>query len=108
MTDQRSPQAQLYRNWYKTRRWQAKRKAQLTKQPLCAMCLKAGAFTPATVADHHVPHKGDERLFWEGELRSLCALHHNSAKQREEKRGYSGEADSDGWPIDPRHPSNAA
>ena len=29
------------------------------------------------------PHKGD------GELQSLCRLHHESAKKREEARGYS-------------------
>jgi 5-methylcytosine-specific restriction protein A len=70
--------------------------------------MKAGQLTPANVADHITPHKGDATLFWTGSLQSLCAPHHDAAKQAEERRGYSGECDPDGWPIDPRHPANAS
>src|SRR5262249_40604218 len=38
------------------------------------------------------------------ELQSLCKLHHESAKKREEARGYSTAIGADGWPVDPRHP----
>lgn len=70
------------------------------------MCLKARRLTPATTADHVIPHKGDAKLFWEGELQSVCKPHHDGPKQAEERRGFTGEADADGWPSDPAHPSN--
>lgn len=61
--------------------------AQLRKEPLCSYCLKEGRTTAATVADHIVPHKGNEELFWKGKLQSLCIYHHNGSKQREEASG---------------------
>jgi hypothetical protein len=51
------------------------------------MCEAEGRVEVATVADHVVPHRGDWALFWEGDLQSLCAHHHNSAKHSEEARG---------------------
>lgn len=95
-----------WRGWYKTARWQRRREDQLKASPLCAMCEREGLVVPATVADHVVPHRGNPDLFWSGELQSLCASHHNGLKQAQERRGYSIEIGSDGWPIDPRHPSN--
>jgi hypothetical protein len=62
--------------------------------------------TPATIADHIEPHRGDPQKFWFGALKSLCEPHHKGAKQQIEKRGYSTEIGSDGWPIDERHPAN--
>jgi hypothetical protein len=66
--------------------------------------------TAATVADHVIPHKGDPTLFWDGELQSLCDADpwrcHSSHKQKTERRGYSAEVGSDGFPIDPTHPAN--
>src|SRR5260370_7768422 len=47
-------------------------------EPLCRLCLEAGRVTPATVADHVTPHRGDFTAFRLGELRSLCADCHNS------------------------------
>jgi hypothetical protein len=70
------------------------------------MCLQNGQVVPATDADHVVPHKGDERAFWYGELQSLCGSCHRSVKQKEEKRGYRSDIGINGWPIDPRHPAN--
>jgi 5-methylcytosine-specific restriction protein A len=90
---------------YNRRRWRDRlRKAQLDRQPLCKMCLEEGRTTPATVADHVVPHKGDRMLFWRGKLQSLCKLHHDSAKKRAEARGYDTRIGEDGWPTDPKHP----
>lgn len=66
------------------RRWQRRREAQLRSEPMCAYCARQGFVTPATVADHIVPHRGDPELFENGELQSLCASCHSSAKQREE------------------------
>jgi 5-methylcytosine-specific restriction endonuclease McrA len=33
--------------------------------------------------DHIIPHRGDDRLFWDrSNWQALCAHHHNSNKQR--------------------------
>lgn len=103
----RGRRGEAWRRWYSTQRWRARRKAQLASEPLCRMCGARGTLTAATVADHVVPHRGDYDLFWNGELQSLCASHHSSAKQSIEVRGFSKEVDANGWPIDPQHPANA-
>lgn len=105
----KNPQTAGTRPWqrlYGTARWQRLRRAQLQTHPLCAMCAAEGRVTPATIADHVIPHKGDQRLFFEGELASLCKAHHDRDKQREERLGYSTAVGADGWPIDPNHPAN--
>lgn len=91
---------------YNDRKWRAKRLAQITAEPLCAYCLRMSLTTAATVADHVVPHRGDIDLFWTGELQSLCKLHHDSTKAREENGGWDSAADVNGFPIDPNHPAN--
>ena len=68
--------------------WRKRAKHQLRSQPLCEMCLKDGRINAATIADHIKPHKGDQQKFFFGELQSLCKLHHESAKKREDARGY--------------------
>ena len=63
-------------------KWREARAAFLAKHPKCVKC---GA--PATVVDHVIAHKGDMRLFWDRNNWSpLCAHHHNSTKQSEERR----------------------
>jgi 5-methylcytosine-specific restriction protein A len=74
-----------WRKWYGTARWAAIREAQLAAYPLCVMCIADEVVEEATVCDHVTPHRGDEDLFWSGPFQSLCAHHHNSAKQREER-----------------------
>lgn len=37
----------------------------LAQNPLCAACAKVGRAEVAEVVDHIVPHKGDQRLFWD-------------------------------------------
>src|SRR5262245_42233939 len=93
-------------NWklYNSKRWKQRRKQQLQTQPLCAMCQASGRITAASVADHIIPHRGDERLFYYGALQSLCETHHNQTKKQQETLGYSREIGLDGWPIDPNHP----
>ncbi len=59
--------------------------------------------TPATIADHITPHRGDPVLF-EGDLQSLCAPCHNSWKQALESGGSMKGCDLNGMPLDPRHP----
>ena len=93
---------------YAKQRWRNRARYQLRKFPLCAMCLKAGAgiVEPATVADHVIPHHGDEQLFWFGELQSLCSRHHASHKRHIERSGPSGYSKGkaiigpDGYPIE--------
>ena len=59
-------------------RWRKARKAFLQKHPLCAECLKKGKATPATVVDHIVPHRGDQKLFWDqSNWQPLCKEHHD-------------------------------
>ena len=107
-TGNRSTEAKAYHHLYNTKEWKARRKAQLEEFYLCAFCEAMGIIRSATVADHIEPHKGDLTLFFEGELQSLCKAHHDSAKQSEERRGFSTACDLDGYPVDPKHPANGA
>ena len=77
------------------------RRQQLRDHPLCAMCLKQGLTVLGTVVDHVLQHKGDTDIFFNGKLQTLCKPHHDSTKQRDEKRGYVGGCDVSGVPIDP-------
>jgi 5-methylcytosine-specific restriction protein A len=94
----------MSRNWYGTQRWRRRARAQLKQHPLCCFCLQLGRVTPATVADHIEPHRGNEQLFMHGELQSLCAHHHSGTKQQREVRGFATDIGLDGWPLDPMHP----
>lgn len=76
-----------WRSIYSTARWQKRRARQLVIQPLCERHLKQGQVVAATVANHKVPHRGDERLFFEGELESVCKTCHDSIIQSEERGG---------------------
>jgi len=88
-------------------RWQRFRLSFLEANPLCVMCQADGCTTAATVVDHITPHRGDVEVFWrEGNHQSLCAHHHNSAKQQAERLGYDPRIGADGWPIDALHPIN--
>lgn len=105
--NQRSAAAQAYRSLYNTRAWRLRRQTQLDAEPWCCECAKRGKRVVATVADHITPHKGNERLFFEGDLASLCAHHHNSKKQSEERKTELGVGcDMSGWPNNPAHPWN--
>jgi len=46
-------------------KWQAARKRYLRAHPLCVKCQCQGKLTPATVIDHIIPHRGDDKLFWD-------------------------------------------
>ena len=59
-------------------RWRAARKRYLKRYPLCIECQRKGKFTPATVVDHILPHRGDEDLFWdESNWQPLCKHCHD-------------------------------
>ena len=102
-----NPAAQPWRTWYTLQRWRRRAKHQLRLEPLCALCLKQGRLTPATIADHDPPHRGDWNAFRLGPLQSLCRACHQG-KWADDHHGYSSVIDDDGFPLDPRHPFNAA
>lgn len=80
----------------------------LREFPLCTMCLAKGIPEVATIADHVTPHEGNPDSFYFGSLQSLCKPCHDGRKKREELHGYQSDVGLDGWPTDPRHPSNIA
>ncbi len=81
--------------------WKGRRAEQLRREPLCRLCEQIGIVKAASVADHVVPHRGDDAQFWTGELQSLCKACHDSAKQRQERSGALPGCDANGWPLDP-------
>jgi 5-methylcytosine-specific restriction protein A len=74
------------RDWAQLQRSRRRRAYQLQQEPLCRICLARGLITPATVADHIKPHRGDWNEFRLGPLQSLCAACHSEKTRRE--RGY--------------------
>ncbi len=64
------------------RKWDAARAEFLAEHPRCRVCGET-----ATVVDHIIPHKGDMLVFWDRRnWQPLCAHHHNSLKQSQERR----------------------
>lgn len=60
------------------RRWQKARKSYLEAHPLCVQCAKKGKYVRATVVDHIIPHRGDQKLFWDqNNWQSLCKSCHD-------------------------------
>lgn len=55
----------------------------------CRRCNTLFVDTSRLVADHIVPHRGDEKLFWDkSNLQTLCDTCHNRAKQAEERAAF--------------------
>ncbi len=62
------------------RRWQRESKAFLREHPLCALCMLKDPpkYTKATVVDHIIPHRCDQRLFWDKtNWQALCKECHD-------------------------------
>lgn len=80
------------RRLYKTTRWRKTRMRVLTRDLFtCQMCGRIEIDTSRLVADHRIPHRGDEVLFWdEANLWCLCAPCHNGEKQRQERAMQTG------------------
>jgi 5-methylcytosine-specific restriction enzyme A len=94
-----------WRRWYFTPQWRALRAAQLAREPLCRMCHDMGRQSPATVADHRRPHRGDRALFFDpANLDSLCRLHHDATKRRHERGRLTVALGVDGWPSNGGRP----
>lgn len=107
--DPRSPTAAQYRKLYATAAWKGARVAQLSRQPLCERCHKAGRITPATVVNHRTPHKGSWSLFIDPRNHeSVCKPCHDGAIQSEERTGQVRGVDESGRPLDPSHPWHRA
>jgi 5-methylcytosine-specific restriction enzyme A len=69
-------------------RWRRARAAFLAQHPLCAACRALGRVVPATVVDHVVPHRGDQRLFWnQGNWAPACKPCHDAKTAREGRWG---------------------
>jgi 5-methylcytosine-specific restriction endonuclease McrA len=107
--DYRSDEAARYRALYKSKAWRGKggiRERVLARDPLCVRCQRRGQITPATVANHKRPHRGDLDLFFDANnCEGLCKPCHDGPTQSAERRGFSSEIGDDGWPVDPAHPS---
>ena len=68
------------------RGWQKASKAYLTSHPLCVNCMKEGRYTKATLVDHIVPHRSDEKLFWDqNNWQALCKRCHDKKTWTEDK-----------------------
>jgi len=66
-------------------KWRRYRIQYLAQHPYCVKCLKEGKFVFATVIDHIIPHKGDIKLFWDGNNhQALCKSCHDAKTVRED------------------------
>nr|WP_144292068.1 HNH endonuclease signature motif containing protein [Rhodoligotrophos appendicifer] len=65
-----------------TTKWDRARAAYLSDHRKCVFC-----GDPASVVDHRIAHKGDQKLFWSRtNWQPLCGPCHNSTKQSLERR----------------------
>jgi 5-methylcytosine-specific restriction enzyme A len=69
-------------------RWRRARVAFLAQHPLCATCRALGRIVAASVVDHVVPHRGDQKLFWnESNWAPACKRCHDAKTAREGRWG---------------------
>ena len=67
--------------------WQKASKAFLQAHPWCEECKQQGKYVNATVVDHVVPHRGDQKLFWDqSNWRALCKKCHDRKTGREDSK----------------------
>ena len=84
-------QTVTWRSWYKTARWQKLRQKILlrdnyTCQQTGVLCIGKHPADTSPVIDHKIPHRGDERLFWdESNLQVVSKKFHDGEKQRQER-----------------------
>lgn len=60
----------------------------LRENPLCAACKRKGLLELATEVDHIVPHKGDQKLFWDRKNWQGLSKRCHSIKTATEDGGY--------------------
>lgn len=84
-----SPDAKV-RGWYHSTRWQTLRLEVLARdlytcQQTGVLLIGAHPAPNSPVVDHVVPHRGDERLFWDiGNLQAVSKAYHDSDKRKME------------------------
>ena len=67
-------------------KWQRERRKFLESNPFCVKCYEEGHITMATVVDHIIPHRGDQKLFWDrSNWQPLCEHHHNVKTMTEDR-----------------------
>jgi 5-methylcytosine-specific restriction protein A len=68
-----------------TSRWQKARITFLQRHPLCKNHEQQGQIVEATIVDHIVPHKGDQKLFWDASnWQPLCKPCHDKKTASED------------------------
>jgi 5-methylcytosine-specific restriction protein A len=78
-------------------KWRRARLAFLALHPLCATCQARGRVVPATIVDHVVPHRGDQRLFWdEANWASACKPCHDAKTALEGRWGQARPSPAEG------------
>lgn len=81
----RSKASASYQWMYQTPQWKARAAQHKKENPLCAECERNGRTTAVYCTDHIVPHRGDERLFFdEDNWQSLCRDCHQTKTMRGE------------------------
>lgn len=74
------------------RKWQRAADSFRWRNPWCVGCDAYGVKRQATVVDHVIPHRGDQRLFWDtSNWQSCCMWHHSSVKLELERRYVRGQ-----------------
>jgi len=89
--EQQRYQLSPWRNWYHLARWKELRQRVFLRDGYtCQMCGCLEGNTALLVADHKIPHRGQEYLFWdEGNVQCLCKACHDKDKQAIERDGRS-------------------
>jgi 5-methylcytosine-specific restriction endonuclease McrA len=77
-----------WKAWYNLKRWQVLRSEIFLRDHYTCQCgcglMECG--TSLLVCDHKIPHRGDERLFWDPtNLQTLRKVCHDRDKQRAEQ-----------------------
>ena len=90
--DRQRYSASPWRRWYGLKRWKDLRWSVLTDAMFqCVRCGRVDGNTSNLVADHKIPHRGREVMFWDvNNLQCLCKECHDSVKQREEQSEIIG------------------
>ncbi|MBK1793374.1 HNH endonuclease [Devosia sp. WQ 349] len=90
MRDKRYSADATVRSWYHSARWQKLRDAVLVRdlytcQQTGVLLIGAHPAPNSPVVDHVVPHRGDERLFWDVDnLQAVSKAYHDSDKRKME------------------------
>jgi 5-methylcytosine-specific restriction enzyme A len=86
--EQKRNAAAPWRLWYKTKRWRELRLRVFVRDLFRCQCGcgESESDTSQLVADHKIPHRGDQRLFWdENNVETWRKSCHDSKKQRAEQ-----------------------